>query len=110
METKVKEALKCLEGCSYIIGVVDEDDSGAVASRGTTNEVIKLMSTLLSRLVQEAAEDIGEPNGKVFAVIFKEIVKETTALLITEKLTEGMDIETALDPDLLKGLKEDLLC
>lgn len=110
METKVKEALKRLEGYSYIIAVTDGDGSESVAAHGTTNEIVELMSVLLSKLVRDAAEGMNESSGKVFDVIFKHIVKETMSLLITEKLTEDVDIETALDPDLLKGLKEDLLC
>lgn len=110
MESKLKEALKYLEGYSYIIGAINDEGDTGVGSRGTTREIIELVSKILAELIKRSVEDVDCSKAQAFSVVIKEVVRATMTNLVTDQLLNDIDTETALDPDLLKGLKEDLLC
>ena len=110
MESKLKEAIESLDGYSYIIGAVSDDGDTGVGSKGTTKEITELVSKILAEIIKNAVEDVDCSKGQAFNVVIKEVIRATMTNVIADQLLADMDTETALDPDLLKGLKEDLLC
>jgi len=110
MENKAKEAIKLLDGYSYIIAAINDDGDVCVGSEGKTREIIELVSKILAELIKNAVEGVDCSKGQAFNVVIKEVIKTTLTNLVTDQLLNDVDTETALDHDLLKGLKEDLLC
>lgn len=110
METKVKEAIKLLDGYSYIMGVSNDEGDKSVACNATAGEATEIVSKILAELIKNAAEGLDCSKAQAFNAVIKEVIRATMTNLVTDQLLTSIDTETALDPDLLKGLKEDLPC
>ena len=108
MENKVKQAIKLLDGYSYILAVGDSEETMASA-KGSIGKITELLGRVMATTIEDAT-DKSYSLDKATEIVFKESIRVCLDTVMIEALGKAFEDDNTLDADLIKALKEELTC
>lgn len=108
MENKIKEAIKLLDGYSYILAVGDSEETVASA-KGSMSKITELLGRVMATTIEDAT-DKSYSLDKATETVLKESMRVCLDTVMIKMLSKTLEDDNTLDTDLIKALKEELTC